>query len=485
MVKHQSNEMKQREKLSINEEQLQQRINNMSYGDEKSKDWARRWLDVESRGQVGLSLFPVPPIIERGSGDKLYDVDGKEYIDLLSGFSVSALGQCNPEITKTISEQAGKLTHYFDFPHPERIEMAEKLTKMTPIKGEDARVVFGVTGSDSVELAIRAARYYTGRSMVLTAYGDYHGVTYGAMPFTTKGGMRPYFHPIQPQDSGVGYFPFPYAYRGPFGEPPTGESAEEYTLSKLKHYLEFLLESKETPYAEGKSGISNVAAIIVEPFQSSAGYYIPPKGYLKFLRKIADEYGILLIVDEIQTGLGRTGRLWATEWEDVEVDMLLTSKALGGGLPLSAAVARADILEAWGPGAHVSTQAGNVIACAAGNKILDQVSDEAFLKSVKEKGDYFANGLRELQRKYPIIGQIDARGLYIGLEFVKDQKTKEPADEEAQQILEACLEEGIIFEKGGFFHNRFQLIPPLTISYETIDEVIARFDKILSKVNTK
>src|SRR5699024_2706800 len=142
-------------KLSISGEELQQRIENMNYGGEKSKDWARRWLDVESRGQVGLALFPIPPIIERGSGDKMYDVDGKEYIDLLSGFSVSSLGQCNPEITEVITNQASKLTHYFDFPHPERIQMAEKLTKITPIKGGDSRVVFGVTGSESVELAIR------------------------------------------------------------------------------------------------------------------------------------------------------------------------------------------------------------------------------------------------------------------------------------------------------------------------------------------
>lgn len=477
-----SDEMKQREKLSISENELKKRLEGMTYGDQKSKEWAQRWLNVESRGQVGLSLFPIPPIIERASGDRLYDVDGKEYIDLLSGFSVSALGQCDPEITEIIQEQATKLTHHFDFPHPERIKMAEKLTQITPIKGGDARVVFGVTGSDSVELAVRAARYYTGRSMVLTAYGDYHGVTYGSMPFTTKGGMRPFFHPIQPQDSGVGYFPFPYAYRGPFGEPPAGESAEAYTLQKLENYLEFLLESKESPYGEGRSGITNVAAIIVEPFQSSAGYYIPPNGYLKLLRRLADKYGILLIVDEIQTGLGRTGRLWATEWEEVEVDILLTSKALGGGLPLAAAIARSEILEAWGPGAHVSTQAGNVIACAAGNRVLERVSDEQFLESVRERGNYFAEGLKSLQQKYPLIGRVDARGLYIGIELVRNQETKEPAPDEAQQVLLGCLEEGMVLEKGGFFHNRLQLIPPLTISHKTIDETLEKFDRIFSRI---
>lgn len=469
-------------KLSISTEELEKRLADMDYGGKQSKAWARRWLDVESRGQVGLSLFPIPPIIEHASSDRLYDVDGKEYIDLLSGFSVSSLGQNNPEITKIIQKQAAKLTHYFDFPHPERIKMAEKLTQMTPIKGKDSRVVFGVTGSDSVELAVRAARYYTGRPMVLTAYGDYHGVTYGSMPFTTKGGMWSYFHPIQPNDSGVGYFPFPYAYRSPFGEPPADQSADEYNLRKLEAYLEFLLESKESPYREGRSGITNVAAIVVEPFQSSAGYYIPPRGYLKLLRRLADEYGILLIVDEIQTGLGRSGRLWATEWEDIEVDMLLTSKALGGGLPLSAVVARSEILEAWGPGAHVSTQAGNVLACAAGNYVLERVSDEQFLASVRERGDYFVKGLRSLQDKHTLIGRIDSQGLYIGVELVRDRNTKDPAPDEAERVLEESLREGIVFEKGGFFHNRLQLIPPLTIEYKTIDDVLEKFDRIFTRV---
>lgn len=482
MVSHNLDEKQQKEKLSISQEEINSRIENMSYGGEKNKEWLRRWLDVESRGQVGLSLFPVPPIIEKAKGDRLTDVDGKEYIDLLSGFSVSALGQNNEEVNKIIQEQSTKLTHNFDFPHPERIKMAETLTKITPIKGGNARVVFGVTGSDAVELAVRAARFYTGKPMILTAYGDYHGVTYGAMPYTTKGGMRPYFYPTQPQDSGVGYFPFPYAYRSPFGEPPEGVDRDEYVLEKLEHYLEFLLESKESPYREGRSGVSNVAAILVEPYQSSAGYYIPPKGYLKLLRKIADKYGILLIVDEIQTGLGRTGKLWATEWEDVEVDILLTSKALGGGLPISAAVAKAEILEAWGPGAHVSTQAGNVLACAAGNYVLEQVSDEAFLDSVKERGEYFKNQLETLKKKYPVIGQIDARGMYIGIELVLDPESKEPASDLAQQFLHRSLEEGIIFEKSGFFHNRLQLIPPLTITYETIDKVIEKFDKIFSEL---
>jgi len=466
----------QRERLRLTPEEIKRRLASTPFG-EKAKTWARRWLEVESHGQVGLALFNLPPIVERAENDILVDVDGKEYVDLLAGFSVSALGECNREITEVIQKQATKLVHYFDLPHPERIKLAEKLVQIVPIKGGKARVAFGVTGSDAVELAIRAARYYTGRPFILTAFGDYHGVTYGTMSLTGKGGMWAYFYPIPPQDTAVGYFPFPYPYQCPFGRPPEGKSEEEWCLERLEEYLEYYFGSKESPYREVKNDITNVAAFVVEPFQSSAGYIIPSPGYLKLLRKLADKYGILLIVDEIQTGLGRTGKLWATEWEGVEVDMLLTSKALGGGLPLSAVVARADILEAWGPGAHVSTQAGNVLACAAANKVLEVIANEDFLAEVRRKGDYFYNGLKELQDRHSLIGHINAKGLYIGLELVKDRETREPAPEEASFILEECVKEGMVFEKGGYFHNRFQLIPPLTIRKSTIDRALEIFDK--------
>ena len=465
----------QRKRLQLTEEEINQRIESAPFG-EKAKDWSRRWLDVESYGQVGLALFNLPPIVERAEHDILIDVDGKEYVDLLAGFSVSSLGECNEDITQAIREQAGKLVHYFDFPHPERIKLAERLTELAPICGGKARVAFGVTGADAVELAVRAARYYTGRPFILTAFGDYHGVTYSTMALTGKGGMWPYFYPILPQDSGVGYFPFPYPYQSPFGRPPSGESDEAWCLKRLEDYFEYFFQSKESPYREVKSNITNVAAFLVEPFQSSAGYILPSPGYLRLLRRLADKYGILLIVDEIQTGLGRTGKLWASNWEDVKVDMLVTSKALGGGLPLSAVVAKAEILEAWGPGAHVSTQAGNVLACAAGNKVLEIATRKGFLEEVQERGDYFLSGLTELQKRHPLIGHINAKGIYIGMELVRDRETREPAADEATFALRECVREGMVFEKGGYFHNRFQLIPPLTIRQSTIDRALEIFD---------
>jgi 4-aminobutyrate aminotransferase len=473
--KSRESQINQRMKLKVTDEILAQRVEKSPFG-EKSKDWVRKWQQYESFGSIGWGLFDVPPIIERAKGTYLYDVDGKEYLDLLSGFSVSSLGECNEEITRLIQEQAATLTHYFDLPHPKRILLAEKLCRLSRIS-EKTKVVFGVTGSDATELAVRAARYYTGQPYILTAYGDYHGVTYGTMGLTGKGNMQRFFYPVLP-DRAVGHFPFPHEYRSPSDTYPGSGMESIRTLDQL-------LDGKESPYTDGVNGICNVAAILVEPFQSSAGYYIPPKEYLQELRRIADKHGMLLIIDEIQTGLGRSGKLWAFEHSEIEPDMILTSKALGGGVPISAVIAREEILREWGPGAHVSTQAGNALACAAGNYVLDVVSSPQFLAKVNETGQYFLAGLRELEKRHPLIGHINQKGIYTGVELVRDRATKEPASKESAFVLARCVAEGLVFERGGYYYNRLQLIPPLTIERKELDRVVEIFDKVFGETERK
>jgi 4-aminobutyrate aminotransferase-like enzyme len=466
---------KQRQNNKISQEKLFKRIDDAPFGD-KAKQQAKQFAVNESFGSVGWALFNAVPIIERAEGSILYDVDGKEYIDLLSGFSVNQFGNCQKELTKIIQDQAAKFTHYFDFPHPERIKLGEKLNKNSKISAK-TKVVFGVTGSDCIELAVRAARYYTGNPYILTAYGDYHGVTYGTMGLTSKGGMQPYFYPVTP-DQHVGYFHFPHEYRKPTDKHPG------WGIEALKIF-ERALEGKETPYTDGCFGVNNVAAILVEPFQSSAGYYIPPVEYLQEVRRICDKFGMLMIIDEIQAGLGRSGKLWAFEHSGVEPDMICTSKALGGGLPISAVIAREEILSEWGPAAHVSTQAGNVIACAAGNYVIDVVSSKAFLDKVNEIGSYFSNGLKEIQKKHPIIGYIDNMGVYTGIELVRDRITKEPAIEETVFVRDSAVASGVLFEKGGYYHNRLQCIPSLNISKPVLDSVLEKFDNIFGAAEKK
>ncbi len=470
-----ASQIQQRDKLKLTAEAIKQRVQNAPFG-EKTREMARKWVEYESVGGVGLGLFSISPIIERAQGPFLYDSDGKEYLDFLSGFSVSSLGNNNKEITAIIQKQAAQLTHFFDLPHVERVKLAEKLCKNSKMSGK-TKVAFGVTGSDAIELAVRAARYYTGQPYILTAYGDYHGVTYGTMGLTSKGNMQPFFYPIRP-NTDVGYIPFPHAYRSPTDTHPG------FDMSSLKVF-EKMLDGKETPFTDGVYGVNNVAAILVEPFQSSAGYYIPPREYLQELRRIADKFGMLLIIDEIQAGLGRSGKLWAFEHSGIEPDMICTSKALGGGLPLSAVIARAEILEEWGPGGHVSTQAGNAVACAAGNYVLDVVSSEAFLKKVNETGAYFLQGLQGLQNKHQLIGYIDNCGIYTGVELVMDRKTKEPASQAAAFVRDECVKEGLLFEKGGYYHNRMQLIPPLNIERSVLDRALGLLDKVFGAAEKK
>jgi len=463
------NVLEQRKRMKLSPRDVQERIDKAPFG-AKTKKLASRWCEVESLGGVGLGVFDVSPVMVKAKGAYLYDADGKEYIDMLAGFAVSALGECNEEVTRIIQEQAGTLVHYFDFPHLERIKLAEKLVKLSRMK-KKARVIFGVTGSDGIELAVRAARYYTGQPFILTAYGDYHGVTYGTMALTGKGSMQPYFYPLPPNGS-VGYFHFPYCYRCPYDK--EYPACDMYCMKSFER----LLVSKESPYTDGMNGINSVAAILVSPFQSSAGYYIPPEGYLQELRRIADRFGMLLIIDEIQTGLGRSGRLWAFEHSDIVPDMIVTSKALGGGIPIAAVIAEGDILTEWGPGAHVSTQAGNALACAAGNYVLDVVSSDEFLNKVNKRGTYFADGLRALQKKHEIIGLVDNRGIYTGVELVMNKKTREPAAEAATFVRDESVKEGLLFEKGGYYHNRLQLIPPLTIEQDELDRTLDILDRV-------
>lgn len=333
--------LQKREKIKLTDQKVKERIDTSPFGS-KTKDLLKRWSEVESYGCSSMGIFDVTPMIVRAKGSRLYDKDDKEYIDLINGFSVSNLGQCNEEIGKIIKEQADRLVHFFDFPHEERVKLSEKLTANSKIK-DKTRVMYGVTGSEGIELAVRAIRYYTGQPYILTAYGDYHGHTYGVKGLTGKGNLQAYYYPNQPETS-VGYFHFPYCYRCPYNE-----KYPECDMFCMKSF-EKLLDGKETPFASGVSGITNVGGIIVENYQSSAGYFISPDEYLQELRRIADKFGFILAVDEIQAGLGRTGKLWSFEHSGIEPDIIISSKSLGGGAPDSSNNCKIRDLDRMGPG---------------------------------------------------------------------------------------------------------------------------------------
>jgi 4-aminobutyrate aminotransferase len=458
----------QRRRMRVGPEALAERVERSPYGP-KSKAILRELVQHESTGQVGFALFDCPPAIVRGRGARVWDADGKEYIDMLAGFSVSNVGHAHPRVVEAITEQAGELLHYFDLPNPPRERLAGRLAALAP-GDEPKRVVYGVTGADAIDLSIKLARWYTGAPTILSAYGGYHGTTTGTMATTAKGGMWAFFYPVGPNDAGHAKIPYSYPYRCPVGAPP------ETCADACVDFVRRMLLGKESPFTDRRSRISNVAAVLLEPMQASAGYIIPGGGYLRGIRELCDEFGFLWIDDEIQAGMGRSGKLWACEHEGVDPDMIVVSKGLASGLPISAVITTDQIAASWGPGAHVATFAATPLAAAAANATLDVIEGENLVARAAETGAYFAERLGELQERHPILGWIDARGLFVGLEFVRDRETKEPAAEEATWMLDHCIREGLLFEKGGYLYNRFQLIPPLTIDRDEIDRAVNILD---------
>ena len=464
--------VEQRARLSVSPEQLLERVERSGYGP-KSKEILRENVRRESTGQVGFALFDCPPAIVRGDGALVWDADGIEYVDMLAGFSVSNTGHCHPQVVAAIAEQAGRLMHYFDLPGGPRERLAARLTELAP--GDHAkRVVFGVTGADAVELAIRLARWYTGAPIIMSAYGGYHGTTGATLATTAKGGMWAYHYPVLPHDSGHAKIPYSYPYRCPVGASP------ENCAEACTEFVRRMLLGKESPFTEHRAHVSNVAALLLEPMQASAGYIIPGPGYLRGMRELCDEFGFLLIDDEIQAGMGRSGRLWACDHEDVVPDMLITSKGLASGLPISAVIAADEVAASWGPGAHVATFAATALASAV--ELFERVERRARTDRLIVAP---MHQLEELQERHPILGWIDARGLFIGLEFVRDRDTKEPAADEAGWMLEFCVREGLLFEKGGYLYNRFQLIPSFVIEKEQIDRAVGILDRAMTMAESR
>ncbi len=469
--------LEERKKLQVTKEELNVRVDAAPYGS-KSKEYLKRWVKVESTGEVGFALWSCPPLIERGSGAKVVDADGKEYIDCINGFSVNNLGICNPEVVEAIREQAGKLIHYFDLPTPPRVKLSEKLVQITP--GDfPKKVIYSSTGSEIIEAAMKLVRWYTGKPFILTPYGDYHGRTAAAQALTGKGGEWIYNYPIPPQDTGVFFFPYPYCYRCSFDK--TYPACDLFCVK----YLEDLFESKEAPFRDPKAGISSIAAIIIEPMQSSAGYIVPPQEYLVRLKELCDKYDVVLVVDEIQAGMGRTGKMWGCEHSGIAPDLITIAKTLGGGIALSAIVGREEILDSWGPGAHLGTFSGNALACAAGCKVLEIIERDNIPAKAAEKGVYFLDGLKQIAKAHSLVGDASGIGLYLSLEFVKDKKTKEPAIEETGFMATECLKEGLICEHSGYYFNRFNLIASLLIKKEEIDQALDILDRVIARAEEK
>jgi len=406
-----------------------------------------------------------PLVVEEGKGCIVRDVDGNEYIDFNSGLAVMNVGHCHPKVLEAIRKQSEKLLHYSntDFYYRPVIDLAEKLTEITPGTFEK-KIYFGNSGAESIEAAIKMVRWHTRRPRILAFIGAFHGRTYGAMSLTSsKPVQRKYFFPLVP---GVTHVPYPYCYRCPF----------KLEFPDCDYWcIDFIDEWVFHKYIPPEE----VGAIIIEPIQGEGGYIVPPPEYHQKLKKLAEKYGILYVDDEVQAGMGRTGRWFAIEHWNIEPDVICIAKGIASGLPLGATVAKAEVMD-WEGGSHASTFGGNPVSCAAGLAVINIIKEENLLENAETLGNYIIDRFKEMQEKYEMIGNIRGKGLMIGVELVKDRKTKEPAKKEAQEVMLRSWKRGIALITAGI--STIRIAPPLIITEELVDIALEIIEKSIAEV---
>ena len=391
----------------------------------------------------------MPMALQRGRGATLEDVDGNVYIDMFGGAGVMAVGHGHPEVLKAAHQQIDEVTHTLDIPTTTRQRMVEVLRTLLP--AELSRVFFGgPTGSDAVEQALKLAKYNTGRNDVSAFEGAYHGMTGGALAMTADSGHRDGVGQLVP---GVKFLPFPYVYRNPFGCPD--ERVDLQAAENLERVLD-----------DSHSGYSKPAAVIMESVQGEGGTIIPSPRFLQEVRRICDEHGIIMICDEIQSGLGRTGKMFAFEHAGIVPDIITMSKALGGlGFPISA-IAYREELNTWPVGKTIGTFRGNMVAFAAGARALEWMKENKVVEHSAALGEKCLVKLKELEKESGIVGESRGIGLMMAIELVKDKKSKEPAGEYAKKVRKYGHQRGVMIEVGGHHGNVARLLPPLVITEE-------------------
>jgi len=406
-----------------------------------------------------------PLVIARGSGVMVEDVDGNVFLDCAAGIAVNATGHSHPAVVKAITDQAHRFLHMSgtDFYYELQVRLAEELASIVPIRG-GARTFFGNSGTEAVEACIKLARYATGRANIVAFLGSFHGRTIGALSLTaSKAIQRRGFGPLMP---GVYHAPYPDRYRPPLGS--TADTCADACIDYIEQELFSHLVSPE-----------EVAAIVVEPIQGEGGYVVAPDRFLQRLREIARQHGIALVVDEVQSGMGRSGRMFAIEYSGVEPDIMAIAKGIASGMPLGVAVARSSLMT-WPPGAHASTFGGNPVSCAAAIATIDLLKRE-LVANAALVGDYLMNALRALGEKHPIVGDVRGRGLMIGVELVRDRTTKERATVERDAVVDAAFRHGLLVLGAG--KNAIRFSPALVLTRAQADTAARLFDAALADVD--
>jgi 4-aminobutyrate aminotransferase len=415
--------------------------------------------DIIERDQAILATSyarEYPLVVDRALGSEIWDVDGRRYVDFMAGVCVLNVGHRHPRVVEAVREQADKFWHIclHDFYYPQAVELAEQMHAISPMSGP-TRYYFGNSGTEAVEAAIKLAIHHTGRTKFIGFLGAFHGRTLGSLSFTASKAVQSGGYPPAVK---VHHLPFPDPYR-----PMLAGGHDDDVGHALINYLEGeLFRTKLDP--------EDVAAVLVEPIQGEGGYVVPSPGFFPRLRQLCERHGIMLVVDEVQCGVGRTGRWWAIEHEQVEPDVVCFAKGIASGMPLGGIMAREEVM-AWAPGAHGSTYGGNPLALAAASATLEVIEEEGLLARAEGTGNQVMATLKEMQEAHPSIGDVRGRGLMIGIEFVKDRRTKERAKLMRDTVVARSFENGLLLLPCGA--SSIRITPALNVPATILDEGLA------------
>jgi 4-aminobutyrate aminotransferase len=451
---------------------------------------AREIMERDERVMFGAHTRTreIPLVVDHAKGARVTDIDGKTYLDFGAGFAVVGTGHCHPEVIKAVNEQIQKLIHISgsDFYYTPQIELAEKMVEITP-GDHEKRVYFGSSGAEAVEASLKIARYYTRRPRMISFIGAFHGRTFAGMTMSgSKRVQRAHFSSLIPE---VYHVPFPYCYRCAFKQKYPQCITQDYEGLPLLHCLSYLTDV----VLERLIDPEDISLIMVEPIQGEGGYIVPPPEFLPVLRRIADKYGIVLIFDEIQSGLGRTGRWFACDHEGIVPDVVLTAKAIASGLPMSATVGKAALMDskkdprAWVMGSHGSTFGGNPVICAAALASLRIIENE-LIQNAEEVGTFIKDKLTEMKARHKTIGEVRGRGLMIGIELVQDREEKRffptQVTRDGKNIKEVitgeCFKRGLILYGAGI--SSLRISPPLMISRDDAEQALNIIDEVISSI---
>jgi 4-aminobutyrate aminotransferase len=407
-----------------------------------------------------------PLVMAGGQGAVVVDVDGNHFLDCAAGIAVNATGHAHPEVVKAIVDQAQRYLHMSgtDFYYEPQVQLAEAMAEIAPISGP-VRTFFGNSGTEAVEASIKLAKYHSKRFHIIAFLGSFHGRTMGSLSLTSsKQIQRKGFGPLIP---GVYHAPYANCYRCPIGSSPDNCASE--CLSFIEDQILVHLVSPD-----------DVAAVIVEPIQGEGGYVVPPPAFHQRLRELTTKHGMLLVTDEVQSGMGRTGKMFAIEHFGVEPDIFATAKGIASGMPLGVCTARSEVMD-WPPGAHASTFGGNPVSCAAAIATI-KLLRESLIANAADVGAFLIDGARALMDKHQIIGDVRGKGLMIGIEFVKDRETKERAVAERDAIVQAAFYKGLLVLGAG--KNAIRLSPPLTLTRAQAATALDLLDAAIGEVTT-